>query len=263
MRRILYSHSEILWYNMQRLNFNTWLENENMPMAHKKTKLVIFDFDGTLANVPERHKDWAGKDWWGHPDSLSQPYYNDEVNHEVVKAFQAANADPDAAAILLTGRRGIISPSVRRVLRSNDLHGKRIIPDSNRHLQQKHAENLKAGHDEERKDYSHEEYYAGDHNTELDYPQTPKGKPDGTTLAHKFYVIRKLIHEYTESVEFWEDREDHIPSFIKLGLDLLNEYGVKNGGHLNSVMLHRVYPPSVKGGQSYIQHIPIKKGMVY
>ncbi len=109
------------------LSFRLWLES-----AHMKNRLVVFDFDGTLANVPERPAKWGGKDWWGHPDSLSDEHYDGGVNHEVVEAMRTAKADPDAHVILLTGRRGIISPSVRKVLRANSLYGKRIIPDSNK-----------------------------------------------------------------------------------------------------------------------------------
>lgn len=242
------------------MNFRVWLENEEKMPATKKN-LVVFDFDGTIANVPERPYDWSGKDWWGHHDSLSDPYYDGNVNDEVVEAFKKANADPDTHAILLTGRRGVVAPAVRRVLRNNGLHGRRVIPDSNKHVLDKHLNAVKIGHDEEHPTPAHDEYYSGDHSTEEDYPKGPKGKPDGSTLVHKFYVINKLVNPQTESVEFWEDREDHIPHFIKLGMDLLNKYGVERGGNLKQVILHRVYPPAFRGGQGAVQHIPIRKGM--
>lgn len=240
-----------------KMNFRIWLE-ENMS---RKINLSVFDFDGTIANVPERPYDWSGKDWWGHHDSLNDPYYDGSTNREVVEAFKKANSDPNTHAILLTGRRGVVAPAVRRVLRSNGLHGKRMIPDSNKDILNKHLNSVKIGHDEDHPNPEHEEYYSGDHSTEEDYPKGPKGKPDGSTLAHKMYIINKLVHPDTEKVEFWEDREDHIPYFIKLGLDLLKQYGIEHGGRLKEVILHRVYPPSVPGGQGTVQHIPIEKGM--
>lgn len=241
------------------MNFLKWLE-ENTQM---KNRLVIFDFDGTIANVPERPNSWAGKDWWGHPDSLSQPHYKGYVNDAVVDAFKEANADPNTDAILVTGRRGIIASHVRNVLRSNGLRGQRIIPDSNQKALDKHNDNVKNGHDEDHKDPSHEEYFCGDFNHEEDFPKSSNGKADGSTLAHKFYVFQKKVNANTEVIEFWEDRDDHIPHFIKFGLDCLKLYGVENGGKLKSVILHRVHKPAVEGDQGVIQDFPIRKGMLY
>lgn len=244
------------------MNFKEFLNEESKPLIKH---IAVFDFDGTIGNVPERPSSWFGKDWWGHEDSLSEPHYDGSVNHEVIEAFRQANKDPNTRAILLTGRRGVIAHGVRNVLRSNGLFGKRIIPDSNKEARNKFNSALSNGkdsiHPEEHK--GHEEFYSGDFNTEGDYPRTAKGKPDGTTLAHKFYVIKNLMNRDIESLEFWEDRADHIPSFCKLGIEFLKEYGVDSGGKLASVVLHRVYPPAMKGGQGTVQHIPIKKDMQY
>ena len=228
-------------------------------------RLVVYDFDGTIANVPERPSDWKGSDWWGHPDSLSEPHYDGGVNHEVVNSMKRDNADPMTYVMMLTGRRNIVSPSVRNVLRSQGLYGKRIIPASNKTALQKFQSNVEAGHDQEHPDEhkGHEEFYSGDHHTEDDFPKTAKGKIDGTTLAHKIYNVNSKVNGNTEVVEFWEDRADHIPHFVKLGLDLLKKYGEEAGGKLHSVILHRVYAPAMQGGQGAVQHIPIKLGMSY
>ena len=245
-----------------KLNFKEWIE----PSVKNKKRLVVYDFDGTIANVPEKPSDWNRKngDWWGHPLSLSNPNYNNEVNHEVIANFKKDKADPNTHVILLTGRRGEVSPSVRNVLRTHGLFGKRMIPNSNEKILGYHQNNISSGLDVEHPEeqHGHEEYYAGDHSTEPDYPKGPKGKADGSTLAHKIYIIRnKMMHPGIEQVEFWDDRSDHIPHFIKLGLDLLKEYGVQAGGNLKNVILHRVYPPTDRSGQGTIQHIPIKPGM--
>lgn len=240
------------------MNFLKWLENTQM-----KTRLVIFDFDGTIANVPERPSTWAGKDWWGHEDSLREPHYKGYVNDTVVQAFKDANADPNTDAILVTGRRGVIAPSVRRVLRKNGLNGQRVIPDSNPKALEKHQSNVDAGYDVNHKDPEHEEYYCGDFNHEKDFPKSSSGKPDGSTLAHKFYVFDNKVTPDTESIEIWEDRDDHMPHFIKFCLDSLKKYGSENGGKLKSIVIHRVHKPVVDGDQGVIQDIPIKKGMLY
>jgi len=243
------------------LKFRNWLE-ETMPAY---THLSVFDFDGTLANVPEKPSGWEGRDWWGHQDSLSSPHYEGEVNQEVVEAMKRNNADPHTKVILLTGRRGVIAHGVRGILRNQGLYGKRMIPDSNKNTLQRFKGAVEAGHDEIHPDEhkGHEEFYSGDHVTEPDYPTTHKGKPDGSTLVHKIYRVNKEMNPSIESLEFWEDRADHIPYFIKLGLDLLKQYGAEAGGRLQKVVIHRVYPPAMPGGQGVVQHIPIKPGMSY
>jgi len=239
------------------LQFKNWFNRNKM-----KNRLVVFDFDGTIADVPERPTNWKGTDWWGHADSLTPPEYNGTINQEVVDAFHKDKSDPRTHIILLTGRRGIIAHKVRHVLRSQNLFGKRIIPDSNKDAQAKHQSMVDAGHDEfhPHEKSGHEQYFSGDHVTEPDFPKTAKGKSDGSTVAHKIYVINKVMNPNIEIVEFWDDRADHAPHFIKLGLDLLNKYGEDNGGKLRSVMFHRVF--KTPGGVQ-IQHIPIKAGMVY
>jgi hypothetical protein len=229
-----------------------------------KNRLVVYDFDGTIADVPERPSDWTGSDWWGHKDSLNHPYYDGAVHQEVVSSFKSDTTDPKTDVILLTGRRGVIAHGVRNVLRTNGLHGKRVIPDSNLKAKNSHDSEIKSGLDVHVDDHSHEEYYSGDHNYEDDYPKTLKGKPDASTIAHKLYVIKnKKMNSNIEIVEFWDDREDHASEFIKLGLELIDQYGIENGGKLKKVIFHRVFQPINNGGTARIVHIPIKKGMTY
>lgn len=238
-------------------NFKTYYESSNF-----KTRLVVYDFDGTIADVPERPDGWTGSDWWGHKDSLSFPYYSGGVHNEVVEAFKRDKSDPTTEVILLTGRRGVIAHGVRRVLRTQGLYGKRVIPDSNLKAKTSHSEEINGGNDKHDLDHDHEQYFSGDHNYESDYPKTAKGKPDSSTLAHKLYVIKnKKMNSNIEVVEFWDDRDDHAPHFIKLGLDLINIYGVENGGKLRKVIFHKVF--SKPGSSFSVVHIPIKKGMTY
>lgn len=237
------------------MEFYKWLEDKQMNY----TRLVVFDFDGTIGNVPERPNGWGGKDWWGHKDSLSHPHYDGSVNQEVVDAFKEAKADPNAHVLLLTGRRGVIAHEVRKVLRANGLYGRRMIPDTNLTALKHYQDNVKKGIDETHPlEHGHEEYYSGDHVTEPDYPQTTKGKPDGSTLPFKMYICQKKMTPLVRTAEFWDDRADHAPHWIKLGLDLLKQYDQLN------IIYHRVYPPVAgTGGVAYVQHIPIRPGMKY
>jgi hypothetical protein len=225
------------------MNFKKYLNTQK--------KLAIFDFDGTLAKVPEKPKNWAGKDWWGNEDSLSSPYYNNEINQNVFDIFIEKRKDPETKTIVLTGRRGVIAHSVRNVLINNKTPGNRVIPSSNtkeinnqKLLQLKNKDHNISG--------DHDEYFSGDHNFEEDYPKTDKNKPDGSTIAHKEYVVRKVMNNNIQVIEYWDDREDHIEPFIQLTQKLLNLYP-----NLQYGIMHKVISNDTENAT--IIDIPIKR----
>jgi hypothetical protein len=229
------------------LSFRQFLENT------VKSKLAIFDFDGTLARVPERPQPhepkhgWKGKDWWGSKESLAPPFYHYEMNDSVMEAFKKAKTDPNTHTILLTGRRGVIADGVRDVLQIHGLHGKRMIPKSNQSDLQKHR-----GKEHELEDHphAHEEYFTGDFRTEEDYPRSgKKNKPDGSTMAHKKYVIEKLAGPHVEEIDMWDDRDDHISQWQSLGHRML-----KNRPNLRRFTIHRVF--NTESGH-YVVDIPV------
>lgn len=240
-------------------SFNNWLIKEQ---SSKKTVLSVFDFDGTIANVPEKPNPddekhhWDGKDWWGSSASLEPPFYDGWVNDEVVNAFKKAKSDPETHAILLTGRRGVNSHAVRNVLRNQDLHGRRVIPDSNQKEKNKHKDLI-----DQKKDIphkmnhgSHDEYFSGDHRTEPDYPIDPnskKGKPAGDTMSHKTYVVKNLMHDGIREVHFWDDRDDHVANWVKLAKELKEKYSNLK------IVLHKVNPPASRNQKAKIDHINI------
>ena len=108
-------------------SFNNWLVLREQ--SENNTVLAVFDFDGTVANVPEKPSPdddkhhWDGKDWWGSSASLESPFYDGWVNDEVVSAFKKANSNPETHAILLTGRRSVVAPWVKKVLDNIGLGG--------------------------------------------------------------------------------------------------------------------------------------------
>lgn len=235
------------------MKFREWLHE---AAANGKSKIAIFDFDGTLANSPMKPETpeakarigWNGKDWWGSDVSLPP---TTTLNSEVVEAFKRAKSDPDTYTALITGRRGIVAQNVRGILQRNDLIGARRIGDNNANAKRHHAGQE---HPNEKIDSAcHDEYFCGDFVTEPDYPKTGKGKADSSTLAHKKYVIEKLMHPGVIQLDFWDDRADHIPHFIKLGMDLQRQWP-----NLKSVAMHRVYAPEHPGQPAWVQHIPIK-----
>jgi len=220
-------------------------------------RLVVYDFDGTIATVPMKPSreeakriGWDGRDWWGSEASL----HLDSIvpNEEVIAAMKADKLDPNTKVILATGRRGIVSHLVRAFLRSQELYGKRVIPESNKDALRRFQQRIEAGKDLVHPEEKHLEYFCGDFGTEDDFPKGKKGKPLGDTIVHKKYVIDKHL-DGIKKLEFWEDREDHVPFFIRMGLDWLKK------GRVEEVLLHRVY--EVPGNQPYVQHIPIREGM--
>jgi len=219
-------------------------------------RLVVYDFDGTLATVPTKPDKatakqigWDGKDWWGSEASLVLESI--VPNEEVISAMKADKLDSSTKVILATGRRGVVAHLVRAFLRSQGLYGKRMIPESNKDALRRFQQRLEAGKDLIHPEETHLEYFCGDFGTEDDFPKGKKGKPISDTIVHKKYVIAK--HLPVKKLEFWEDRDDHVPFFIRMGLDWLKK------GLAEEVLLHKVF--EVPENQPYVQHIPIKDGM--
>ena len=243
-------------------DFRQYIEEESPTR-----RLSVFDFDGTIANVPERPKahepkhGWSGKDWWGSKHSLSEPFYTGSVNQEVVDAFKEARNDPNTVAIMLTGRRGIASPYVRNVLRNQELYGRGVIGSTNEKSQSKFQSAVDSKedmiHPDENSPNAHQEFYSGDFMTEKGYPtktsKKGKEKPDSNTLAHKTYVINKLVDNYKgfDIIEIWDDRKDHIEAFRNVARILLKE------GKTKQFIIHQVYPPPYPGGQANVVHMPV------
>lgn len=237
------------------LLFKNWILKEQSM----KSRLVIFDFDGTVAKVPERPETgdeyWDGRDWWGSEASLSSPHYDGSVHPEVIEAFKQAKADPNAHTILLTGRRGVIAHGVRNILRSHGLYGKRVIHDDHKDALSHYKKMVDQGKDVSHPDESHEEYYSGDWITHPDYP-TKNGKKglvkDGSTFAHKRFVIENLIKKNGgfQIIEIWDDRVDHLELFIQIGKNLLSNKKV------SEFVIHQVYDNGT------IKHMELGSGKV-
>ena len=214
--------------------------------------LEVFDYDRTIANSPEKPKNWKGEDWWGSEESIKGT--KPTVNKEVVDAFHRAKADPAIKAVLLTGRKGRVAPYVRSILRGQDLVGKRMAPNKEEQNSQIRA-GIDFEHPEETSPYSHEEYYNGDFHQEPDYPTriNKKGKEviDEDTLTHKIYIIRKLVQENGgyDTVTLWDDRASHFDAFMLMGKDLIK------AGMVRSFTLNKVIP-SINGEKATI--VPVQ-----
>jgi hypothetical protein len=213
---------------------------------------------------------WQKKDWWGSAASLTSPeeggFYDGGVNQEVVEAFRKAKADPQTQSIVLTGRRGIVAPHVRNVLRNNGLFGKRMISGENKQDREHHEKNIQTGidqqHPKENAPDAHEEYFVGDFSNHPDFPKTHGKKglvPDGSTFAHKRFVIQKKVLENDgyDTVEIWDDRTDHIDLFKAVGRELIRS------GKVKKFVIHQVFPPTSPGVPATVIHIPVNQATTW
>jgi len=95
-------------------------------------KLYSFDFDGTLIHTPTAGSGrlkwekktghaWAGRGWWGNPESLNTKIFHPPVNQWVYKYFEIALADKSNYVFVATGRLHRLAPQVKRVLALHDI----------------------------------------------------------------------------------------------------------------------------------------------
>lgn len=202
-------------------------------------KLDIFDFDGTLFNSPldkkenhdlyEKHHGipWLiskelsfqltkkhGKHipmrrgWWGKGETLRPPLVPDPVpesmwNNSVVERFHQSKNDPDSLTVILTGRHVGIKNDVLRICAQGNLFKITNNRRKNEDYFEQCDENVKI-------------YFLGDNG-----PGKPDNKP-GDTKAWKIWMIGKFLEFYPEieSVEFWEDRDEHLESFQNIQTSL-------------------------------------------
>jgi hypothetical protein len=90
------------------------------------TKLHLFDFDGTLFRSPGPPKGYTGS-WGADPQALAPPYVPTRPgsswwNQGVIQDARESIADPDAHAILMTGRpRHIFKGRIEELLAQQNL----------------------------------------------------------------------------------------------------------------------------------------------
>lgn len=200
------------------------------------TKLEIFDFDGTLFDSPSdspenktKYEKLTGipwmidkemsqkltkklgrfvpmrRGWWGKAETLQPPLVPDPAppewfNRPVVERFLQSKQDEDALTLILTGRYSGLKNAVLRIIKDGKLLK----------IQTKHA---KGGE----KYYEVEDTQANIHFLGEKGPLPRKDIP-GETFPWKVWMIEQYLELYPEikSVEFWEDREEHVTKFREL-----------------------------------------------
>jgi hypothetical protein len=213
---------------MTMLNFRQFLES----VPENFRKLVIFDFDDTLVFTPPPEegipnyekatgkawmipdkdtalahgfpKDFRRIGWWGRKETLHPPIFEpspERLNVPVANALRGFHADPETYTVVMTGRVAHAEERVKEILAHYGVHANRYFFQGQKELTQN--------------------------------PNYPKRQD---TFNYKAFVITDvLMGPNIESVEIFDDREEHIPKFVELGENLK-----KRWPNLKTVIIHDV-----------------------
>ncbi len=159
-----------------------------------KTKLFVFDFDGTLVDTPlpedgkpiwleKTETEWPHKGWWGKKESLDLDIFNHPTIDSVIQEYNNVANDNDVMVVMLTGRMSKLHKEVKAILKS--------------------------------------------HNLEFDLHLLNTG---GETSANKKKQISWLLDEVKslEEIVMFDDRDEHIPVFQEFGDNLISEGRINN-----------------------------------
>lgn len=165
-----------------------------------KTKIEIFDFDGTLVDTPlpdtgkREYQDktgnpWPYEGWWGRHESLDMNVFDMPTVSMVIDGYKKAKADSNTIVIMLTGRMQKLSADVEKILQAKGL--------------------------------SFDGYFYN------------RG---GETGDAKMKSMDTLLKQYPEvnEIEMWDDRVAHVPRFEAWGAAKIAE-GRLNKFHVNVV----------------------------
>lgn len=152
-------------------------------MNDTKTKLSIFDFDGTLIDtaLPDKGKldyeritgkKWPYEGWWGKAESLDTTVFKSPIIKPVIDDYNREKQYDTTVMIMMTGRMVKLKDSVKKILDDKALYFDEYI------------------------------YNTG-----------------GATLDAKLKSLDMLLLKYpsVKIVEMWEDRLEHIKSFEDWG----------------------------------------------
>jgi hypothetical protein len=96
------------------------------------TRIVVFDFDGTLVNSPlpengrleykeKTGQDWPYQGWWGRPESLDTNIFDIDTIPSVISAYRKERSNLNTLLVMLTGRIKKLSTQVEAILNLNGL----------------------------------------------------------------------------------------------------------------------------------------------
>lgn len=96
-----------------------------------KTKMSIYDFDGTLIDTPlpetgqaiwekKTGQKWKGG-WFANPESLNMNVFDIPIIPDVISSYKKEAADKNTLVVMLTGRLESLSSHVEAILDSHGL----------------------------------------------------------------------------------------------------------------------------------------------
>lgn len=151
-------------------------------------KVSIFDFDGTLIDtaLPDAgRKIWkekTGEDyphvgWWSKKETLDIDVFENEPFEDMVDAFNVERSKPNTFMVLCTGRIVKLTTPVNKILDKYEFKFDDVILNGDRR-------------------------YSG------------KGM-DNSTMPFKIRVLADMLKQFPnlEEIEFWDDRDEHVPTF--------------------------------------------------
>ncbi len=201
-----------------------------------KTKLDIFDFDGTLFRSPvdnasnrekyeratglpwkidkamsrelsKKHGRFIGmrNGWFGRPETLIPPLVpipapNDWFIHDVCEQLKKSKADESTITLVMTGRHAGLRDQVLRICRDGKLFSiTTVVSKDNKTF-----------------------YKVLDSEVQLlclgDNGPSPTEPKPTDTFGWKSWIIRQFleVHLDLQTIEIWEDREEHVENFRAL-----------------------------------------------
>lgn len=203
---------------------------ESVPPGIKR--IAVFDFDDTLVFTPNPEegipsyekatgKPWIVRDkqtalahgfpanfqrtgWWGRKETLHPPIFEphpEKLNQSVANVFHGFRDDAHTYVVVMTGRGANNGGRVKEILANYNIH-----PD--------------------------EFFFKG----QKDLTQDQNYPRQGDTFDYKaFVILNRLVSPEIETIEIFDDREEHIPKFLELGKNLRQKWP-----NLQKVMIHDV-----------------------
>lgn len=175
-------------------------ESKEIKDIDARTKLKVYDFDGTLVNTPipsdenkaiwkkKTGKDWNGG-WFGNPDSLNMDIFDIKTIPSVISDYRRDAADPSNLVVMLTGRIPPVAKYVKNILNKYGLKFD-------------------------------------------DYLFNEGGDTDKEKIRHMEMILK--YNPNIREVEMWDDRTPHIPIFQAWGDDMIEQ------GYLDSFKINHI-----------------------
>ena len=155
-------------------------------------KVKVIDFDGTLINTQEPEKgrliykaktgnDWPHKGWWSKPETLDMNIFPNEPFNDITQEYSKDINDPTAFVSLVTGRIIRLSNEVNNILTHYGFKFDEVILNGDRNYVLK-----------------------GSRNDTIDF-------------KIRYLEALKIRFPNLEEIEFFDDRDEHINTFIQWG----------------------------------------------